>query len=247
MMNFYAMTNIGMQRTKNQDQATVLKNDFNQIIAIVCDGMGGHKAGEIASSLVNDYFIDAFNKINYFEDIEHASKWLNDTIQTVHQVVFNQAKNDGGLEGMGTTIVVALILNQQVIIAHVGDSRAYLYKKNELKQLTKDHSFVNELLDRGAISQSELEHHSNRNMLLQAIGAIIEIKVSICHQIVTNGILLLCSDGLYNMLSNQKMIEIIEQHQTMEEIGDCLIKEANLAGGKDNIAVVLVDVTGGNK
>ena len=177
-MNYYALTDIGKVRNKNQDQATVIANVKDQVIAIVCDGMGGHRAGEIASRVVMDQFVNCFDSIPPFDNVDELKKWVNETIYEADAIVKRMAKQNVEHHGMGTTIVVAILMDNVIYISHVGDSRAYVLKNDQLMQLTKDHTLVNALVDRGAISEEEAVNHSQKNVLTQAIGADTELTPS---------------------------------------------------------------------
>lgn len=240
-MNYDAMTDIGKVRTKNQDQATVMANLKDQIMAIVCDGMGGHRAGEIASRVVIDYFAKCFDSIPPFESVDELKKWLNDTIIESDDIVKRMAKQTVEHHGMGTTVVVAILMNNRIYISHVGDSRAYILKNNELNQMTKDHTLVNELINQGLISEVEAKNHSKKNVLTQAIGAQIEITPSFIDVEFDNSLLLLCSDGLYNCLSEEEILEILQKDTKVSNKVIELIELANKNGGFDNIGVAIID------
>lgn len=244
-MNYYALTDIGKKRSKNQDQATVIANTRDQVIAIVCDGMGGHRAGEIASRVVMDQFVNCFDIIPPFENVEELKKWLDDTLVESDIIVKKMAKQNIEHQGMGTTIVVAILMDNMLYVSHVGDSRAYLLKNDQLIQVTKDHTLVNELVDRGAISQEEALNHCQKNVLTQAIGADIDLKPSFIELEFANSLLLLCSDGLYNCLNNEEIKEILKKKNKVADKVTELINRANENGGYDNIGVAIIDNQGG--
>ena len=210
-MNYYALTDIGKVRNKNQDQATVIANVKDQVIAIVCDGMGGHRAGEIASRVVMDQFVNCFDSIPPFDNVDELKKWVNETIYEADAIVKRMAKQNVEHHGMGTTIVVAILMDNVIYISHVGDSRAYVLKNDQLMQLTKDHTLVNALVDRGAISEEEAVNHSQKNVLTQAIGADTELTPSFIELEFADSLLLLCSDGLYNCLNDEIIKEIFKK------------------------------------
>lgn len=244
-MNYYAKTDIGKVRSKNQDQAAVNANTKDQVIALVCDGMGGHRSGEIASRVVMDHFMSCFGIIPPFDNSDELKKWLQETIVECDQIVKKMAMQNIEHQGMGTTIVVAIYMDNKLYISHVGDSRAYILKNNQLSQITKDHTLVNELVDRGAISEQEAKHHMKKNVLTQAIGAQTELKPSLIEMDFDDGILLLCSDGLYNCLDDEKIKEILlKDTKVMEKVIE-LIDQANENGGRDNIGIAIIDNQGG--
>lgn len=239
-MDYASETNIGRVRQVNQDRANVVENARHQILAIVCDGMGGHQAGEEASSMTIKELVVAFKAKNGFDDILEARKWLLDCIAKANSSVYADSQAIAEHHGMGTTLVCALIIENQMCICHVGDSRAYLYENGELTQLTQDHTYVNLLVESGSINREQALHHPQKNVLMKALGVFEHIVVS--HQIVPfkNGVLLLCSDGLYNCLDENLIKQIIDAHQDANTISHHLIHEANARGGYDNIGVALV-------
>ncbi len=245
-MDYFANTNIGKVRTKNQDQATVYANGKDQVLLTVCDGMGGHKSGEVASRVVSDYIVGCFRSHPGFSSVEEAMVWLEQTILDSHKLVQKMASTSSEHEGMGTTVVSALLIDGKICIGHVGDSRAYLIQKNELKQLTKDHTLVNALLDKGAIKKEEVHTHAKKNVLLQALGATPVVTVSMNLYDEVDGILLLCSDGLYNMVDEQFIEEAVRLEMSVTKIVEVLINEANKNGGRDNIAVAMMKMEGEN-
>lgn len=244
-MEFYANTDIGKMRVKNQDQAVVIHNYKDQILALVCDGMGGHKAGEIASYVVKEHVLSCFRCNPPFISREEVLEWMQDTVYEAHQIVKRMADMDEDTKGMGTTIAMAVIDENQAYLCHVGDSRIYINNQEEIKQVTKDHTFVNELVDRGAISLEEAKHHSQKNVLTQAIGVDMEIKPTISTIDISHYDLMICSDGLYSAIDDSVIHEILNQKISVQAKVNELIDRANQNGGHDNIAVVIVEHRGG--
>lgn len=240
-MEYFALTDIGKVRNKNQDQAVVAINGKDQVLGLVCDGMGGHKAGEIASHVVEDHVLTCFRGNPPFIDDEEVENWLMDTVLEAHQIVKRMANMNEDTKGMGTTIAVAVVIEDYVYICHVGDSRIYLYNSNSLEQITKDHTLVNELIDRGAISVEEGKNHRQKNVLMQAIGVDMNIVPDI-NKVELNGRnVLICSDGLYNSLSDKEILEVLYKDDLVDHKVHELIEQANEQGGSDNIAVVLIE------
>lgn len=244
-MNYYANTDIGKVRSKNQDQATVIVNTKDQIVAVVCDGMGGHRSGEIASRVVIEHVVSCFNCIPPFDNDAEVKTWLQETITEANVIVKKMATQNKEHRGMGTTIVVAVLMNGVLYISHVGDSRAYILKDDELIQVTKDHTLVNELIDRGVISEQEGKNHSQKHVLVQAIGADVQLNPSLTQLEFADSLLLLCSDGLYNTLNKEEMINILKKDIKITDMVNDLIDLANENGGYDNIAVAIIDNRGG--
>ena len=244
-MNYYANTDIGKVRSKNQDQASVMVNAKDQVVAVVCDGMGGHRSGEIASRVVMEHVISCFNCIPPFDNEVEIRKWLKETINEADVIVKKMATQNVEHSGMGTTIVVAVFMGEMLYVSHVGDSRAYVLKNDQLFQITKDHTLVNELIERGAISEEEGKNHSKKHVLMQAIGADAKLEPSLIELEFADCLLLLCSDGLYNCLSEEQIVEILKKDSKIPNLVNELIDQANANGGYDNIAVAIVDNRGG--
>ena len=244
-MNYYAKTDIGKVRSKNQDQAAVIVNTKDQIVAVVCDGMGGHRSGEIASRVVIEHVVSCFNCIPPFDNVDEVKKWIKETIIEADIIVKKTAMQNIEHRGMGTTIVVAVFMDNMLSISHVGDSRAYVLKNDNLIQVTRDHTLVNELIKRGVISEEEGKNHSQKHVLMQAIGADTKIEPSLIELDFVNSLLLLCSDGLYNSLDENKIIEVLKKDIKVPYMVDELIDLANENGGYDNIAVAIIDNRGG--
>ena len=244
-MNYYAKTDIGKVRSKNQDQAAVIVNTKDQIVAVVCDGMGGHRSGEIASRVVIEHVVSCFNCIPPFDNVDEVKKWIKETIIEADIIVKKTAMQNIEHRGMGTTIVVAVFMDNMLYISHVGDSRAYVLKNDNLIQVTRDHTLVNELIKRGVISEEEGKNHSQKHVLMQAIGADTQIEPSLIELEFANSLLLLCSDGLYNSLDESKIIEVLRKDIKVPYMVNELIDLANENGGYDNIAVAIIDNRGG--
>ena len=244
-MNYYAKTDIGKVRSKNQDQAAVIVNTKDQIVAVVCDGMGGHRSGEIASRVVIEHVVSCFNCIPPFDNVDEVKKWIKETIIEADIIVKKTAMQNIEHRGMGTTIVVAVFMDNMLYISHVGDSRAYVLKNDNLIQVTRDHTLVNELIKRGVISEEEGKNHSQKHVLMQAIGADTKIEPSLIELDFVNSLLLLCSDGLYNSLDENKIIEVLRKDIKVPYMVDELIDLANENGGYDNITVAIIDNRGG--
>ena len=243
-MDYYAKTDIGKVRQKNQDQATVLANSKNQVLAVVCDGMGGHKAGEIASRIVMDHITRCFLFNPPFLNEEEVKIWISDTILQANTIVQKMAKGNSDHEGMGTTVVLAIVMGENLYISHVGDSRAYLCDENTLIQVTKDHTLVNALIDQGAISKEEAKHHSQKNVLLQAVGASDNITPSFYSIHAHSKIVLLCSDGLYNAVDDTTIFKTLKSKADVQHKVNTFIDCANTLGGQDNIAVSIIEFGG---
>lgn len=239
-MEIIAKTDIGSVREVNQDYVLYYQKNEHECLAILCDGMGGHNAGEVASSLTCHAILKHYQLQNDFMNEDEISSWMNEAIHHANQLLQEESQLDPQLEGMGTTVVLALVKDDYLYVSHVGDSRAYYFDGEHLIQLTKDDTLVNALVDSGTITKDEAQYHPQKNILLQAVGVSDVLKVSFYSQKMNSGILFLCSDGLYNSLYDEQIIGILKEKKSLEDMGNLMIEMANLFGGRDNIGIMLM-------
>ena len=239
-MEIIAQTDIGNVRDVNQDYVLYHKKSEQECLAVLCDGMGGHNAGEVASSLACQDIIQYYEVHDEFQNEEEIQTWMSEAIYHANHLIQEKSRLDKHLEGMGTTVVLALLKDGYIYISHVGDSRAYYFDNYQLKQLTTDDTLVNVLVESGSISPDEAQFHPQKNILLQAVGVSDVLKISFYKQEIETGILLLCSDGLYNSLFDEQIVEILSEHETLDNKVSHLIEMANIFGGRDNIGIILM-------
>lgn len=234
-------TDVGRRRNTNQDYADYFANQAGITLAILADGMGGHRAGDVASQLTVKNLGAAWEATD-LTDQEKTAQWLLKTIQNENQMIYEKGQTEAELFGMGTTIVAVVIFADGFTIAHVGDSRAYLIRNSEMHQLTEDHSLVNELVKSGEITQEMAANHPRKNVLTRSIGmpGLVDIDMTSLDWL-PNDYLLLCSDGLTNMLSDEEIKQILQSEQSLDAKINQLIDQANEAGGVDNITVLVID------
>ncbi len=236
-MKISSATSVGKVRPVNEDAFFVSPpDDSGSLLAIVADGMGGHNAGEVASS-------EAINVIkDVVLDNEHdAKELLTQAINSANSTIYNMSLDKQALFGMGTTITACLIEKDKVTAAQVGDSRLYLIRDEMIIQITKDHSLVEMLIDNGSITKEDAKHHPQKNVITRAIGTDKEVSADIYEFSICEGdIILLCSDGLVNMVEDEKILSVITRSKAFEETADKLVAEAENAGGSDNITVILI-------
>lgn len=234
-------TDVGAVRSRNEDAFDYGVLSDGTSWAIVCDGMGGVHGGKIASTAAIEMVSEKIKKCyNPSMSVSSLENLLLSSITTANVNVFDRGVFDNSLKGMGTTIVAALVKNNEVCIAHVGDSRAYIIRKNSIEQLTKDHSLVQEMLDKGQITKEEYENNPIKNIITRAMGVDEDIDIEFDYVNLNNDeSLLLCTDGLSGMVSDRKMLEIY-QTTDFELLADKYIEEANNNGGSDNITVVIM-------
>ena len=243
-MEVYFQSDIGKRRKSNQDYTATFTNQKNQLLALLADGMGGHQAGDIASRQAVEEIGIAW-EATMIDDSEKAVQWFLQHIQQANQRIFEKGQSQPTLSGMGTTLEVVTILDNHLALAHVGDSRIYLFREQRLIALTEDHSLVNALLKSGEITQEMAENHPRKNIITRSLGmpGSLEVDVAI-HKIEDHDQLLLCSDGLTNMVSEPKITQILLEAASLQDASQRLIDEANAKGGLDNITVLLIDVGG---
>ncbi len=240
-MQTFSITDKGRTRNTNQDYVFCEENAVGSFpnLFIVADGMGGHNAGDTASRMCVEEVvsqIEQSTKVTPIGIFEQA-------VAAANEKVFQASLSEKALNGMGTTIVAAVVLGDTAYIVNVGDSRLYVYK-DTFRQVTIDHSLVEEMVQSGKLLKEDMRTHPNKNIITRALGTNSEVKAD-CFEIeVDEGdVLLLCSDGLSNMLEDEKIERIIRSNrENMGEAGKQLVKAANEAGGKDNISVVLIQV-----
>ncbi|WEV70337.1 Stp1/IreP family PP2C-type Ser/Thr phosphatase [Lactobacillus sp. ESL0785] len=239
-------SSIGRIRKSNQDFVQVFKNKSAATMAVVCDGMGGHQGGDVASTMAVSHLGHSFSMTD-FDDCISAHKWLEVQLNTENETILKTADRFPDLNGMGTTIVVAIAFKHAALIAHLGDSRAYSYTNGQFTQLVEDHSLVNELVKMGQITKQQAKHHPQKNIITQALGVSSTIDPEFRQiELHDNDIILLCTDGLTNSLSDPQIQQILATKDlSLKDRCHKLINEANRLGGGDNITVCLVTNEGG--
>ena len=233
------MTDVGRKREINQDYVFATDEPLGTLpnLLVVADGMGGHKAGDFASK----YTVEVLE-----EEIKHTLKEgpeeiLRDAVQTANHKLIEAAGKDIKLEGMGTTLVAATVVGHTLYFANVGDSRLYLINK-DIRQLSRDHSLVEEMVRLGGINEEEAKHHPDKNIITRAIGVKENVEADFYEFSLKKGdIILMCSDGLCNMVDDEEIFAVVKGARDIVEAGQSLIDRANEHGGKDNIGVVLAE------
>ena len=236
-----AKTDIGKVRDLNQDYYYISKETEEPKIYILADGMGGYKGGEIASKLatetVKQYISNNFS--NTVKEKEEILKLIHDAVEYANMVVYEKSKENPELEGMGTTLEVCLIYNNKAYIGHIGDSRIYRIRKEIIRKLTKDHSYVQKLVEDKKITRDEAKNHPKKNMLTKALGCTPYVEPDLRARNFEKGdIFIICSDGLTNMVEEQRIFELAKEN--IKTAADKLVAEANEAGGIDNITVIII-------
>ncbi len=239
-MEIFCKTDVGLVRDNNQDSFSFKKLTDTCAWVIVCDGMGGAKGGNIASRMTVDFIAEYFKeKIENAND-EQIHYIISEALEKANKHVFEASKAKPELAGMGTTAVIAVIKNSVAHVAHVGDSRAYLISPGDIKRLTLDHSFVQEMVNRGEITEDQARKHPNRNYITRALGVESDVKEDyIVVPFLKNEMILLCTDGLSNYFNTDELNNIINGCEKNELVNK-LVKAANKKGGSDNITVAVI-------
>lgn len=235
-MQYWGITDKGAVRSQNQDAFSVHSQSDGRILAVVCDGMGGARAGNVASEMTVALFTAAFESITGTDDhrLGQAAIQANDH-------VFHRAITDDDCAGMGTTLVAALVGEKQATLLNVGDSRAYLINENGIRQVTRDHSVVEDLVSSGKLSREEARNHPRKNLITRALGCEPQLRADLFHVDVAQGDhLLLCSDGLSNQLAEQEILYEVIHGGEGDTCCQRLLDIAMHRGAPDNVTVVLV-------
>lgn len=239
-MRAYGMTDIGQNRAVNQDYIYFTQNPVGQLpnLFIVADGMGGHKAGDLASSYAVEVFLQAVRLKKSGSPISI----IGEAIQQVNYEVYVKSKSSPDYEGMGTTFVAAVILGKALYVANIGDSRLYV-AGDTMRQITRDHSLVEEMVSMGEIDKKEARYHAKKNIITRAVGVTGRVMADFFEvELSEKEAILLCSDGLTNMIEEADIFHIINERQnTTKEKVLRLIELANKNGGRDNISVILIE------
>lgn len=240
-MNSYLMTDKGIARNNNQDDVLSVVKENGDSLYVLCDGMGGHAGGAVACKKCINVFKSEFNKSKY-KTVEEAKEWIYKTILKANKDIIDAGNRNGNLKGMGTTVVCLLVSKDFKVYGNVGDSRLYAYNKKSLTQISEDQTFAVALYKAGYINKKEVKNHPRKNMLLCAVGCApgnsLDVQIK---KLEGNNNYLLCSDGLYNMVEDQKIKKILDENISIKEKVDRLIEEANDNGGFDNISVIIVE------
>lgn len=240
-MEAFAKTDVGKARDMNQDYYYISPESEELKLYILADGMGGYKGGEVASKLAT---ISAKNYIesnfsNIIKEKEEIQNLIKNAMEYANMVVYEKSKEDEELDGMGTTLEVCLIYNNRVYIGHVGDSRIYRIRKDIIRKLTNDHSYVEKLVKDGTITKEEAVNHPKKNMLTKALGCTVFVEPDVTVKgFIKEDIILMCSDGLTNMIKEEEIYNIIKEDYKIA--AQKLIEKANENGGYDNITAIVI-------
>ena len=246
------VSDVGCKRPHNEDSTA--SNEALGIL-VLADGMGGYKAGEVASAIAvtgiyNDVVSGLKNSnpagIDEDSGLDHHSILIRNAVNRANSSIYNTAQTDEQCQGMGTTVVAVITYDNSISIAHVGDSRLYRIRSGDFKQITKDHSLIQELIDRGLFSPEEAEKNAPKNLVTRALGIDAKVEIDVIEDKLVNGdIYLLCSDGLTDMVKDEEIhLTLSKYSANLAHAADNLVEIAKKYGGKDNISVILARVSG---
>jgi len=236
MRSFY-LTDAGKVRDHNEDSVIIVKNSDNEYLMAIADGMGGHSAGEVASSIAIGYLGKHFKETFFHLNKISAINWIRDSVDTINTLIFQHEKTHPESKGMGTTLVLAVYTKDYLLFGNVGDSSGFVLKDDELRKVTYDHTLVNLLVSAGELTKEEASIHPKKNVLMKALGAALNVDVDIFDMDMNIREVLLCSDGLTNMLDREQIEKVLLGEGSVEEKVERLIRKANNRGGTDNISV----------
>jgi protein phosphatase len=233
-------SDVGKVREINEDYFGSFHGNYGELL-IVCDGMGGHKGGEIASRLSVESIKNHFESVN---NSFNPVKELQASIQAANDTLIDAAKKDPTLNEMGSTVVITLLQNDKAYTANLGDSRIYLCRDGEIKQLTKDHSLVQQMVDSRMISQEEAKHHPQKNVITRSLGIGLqtEPEISVGFNLKDGDIFIQCSDGLTTFVNDEEILKIVSD-ESVQDAANNLVELANKRGGEDNITVQIAKAT----
>lgn len=235
------LTDRGKVRKHNEDAGGIYYNQSEQVLAIIADGMGGHQSGDVASQMVVSIIKEKWQEVTELSSPGETESWLIKTVEDINKTVYEHSQNKEELEGMGTTLVAAIISDEFISVAHIGDSRCYIQNQNGFKQITEDHSLVNMLLRTGEISEEDARNHPRKNIVSRALGTEYQVKVDVnCLSVEKTDKLLLCTDGLSDKVVNEELAIYINRDESIENIGQSLVNLANHRGGEDNISLIVI-------
>ncbi len=239
-MDYFYLTDPGKVRDHNEDSVIISENLSGEIFMAVADGMGGHKAGEVASSIAISHIGTRFREMSSVGNKEDAISWLKEAVSEANNLIYKYTEEHPESSGMGTTIVISLLTKDFLLFGNIGDSSGFVIKKGKLHKVTTDHTLVNLLVKSGELTEEEAKDHPRKNVLMKALGAMSAVEMDVFDVETDVDGILLCSDGLTNMLENEQIEKVLHESLTVEEKIRKLIYKANNRGGNDNISVALL-------
>ncbi len=243
-MEYFYMTDTGKVRDHNEDSVVITENLNKEILLTVADGMGGHNAGEIASSIAITNIGKRFRNLSSVGNKEDAINWLKETVNETNVLIYKYTEEHPESVGMGTTLVLALLTKDFLLFGNIGDSSGFVIKNKSLHKITVDHTLVNLLVKSGELTEEEAKEHPRKNVLMRALGNEKAVDMDIFDVETDVDGILLCSDGLTNMLDNNQIEKVLSEKLTIDEKVIKLIYKCNNRGGTDNVSVAYLEMGG---
>ena len=240
MKSFY-LTDAGKVRSHNEDSVIIVRNQNDDYLLAVADGMGGHRCGEVESSIAISYLGKHFQETFRNMNKEDAVDWIRQSVKEINRLIFNHAEEHPESKGMGTTLVLAISTNDYVLFGNIGDSSGFAMKDNHIHKITYDHTLVNLLVTAGELTEEQAKDHPKRNVLMKALGANDPVEIDIFDCDIEVSDILLCSDGLTNMLDQESIERVLLSDYSVEDKVIRLIKKAINRGGTDNVSVAYLE------
>ena len=239
-MIYNYITDPGKVRERNEDSVIVIENLSGEILMCVADGMGGHKDGEVASSIATSHISKRFEEISSVGNKDDAVNWMQSVITEANVEIFKYVAEHPESTGMGTTVVMAILTDNFLLFGNIGDSSGYVIKNGKLHKVTVDHTLVNLLVKSGELTEEEAKDHPRKNVLMKALGATLNVEADIFNVELNIDGIMLCSDGLTNMLNDTQISRVLDSESSIEEKLDKLIFKCNNRGGNDNVSIALL-------
>lgn len=240
-MKYSYLTDPGKVRDHNEDSVVITENANKEILLAVADGMGGHLAGEVASSIAITHIGKRFREMSTVGNKEDAFNWLQEAFSEINALIYQYTESHPESKGMGTTLVTAVLTNDFLLFGNIGDSSGFVVKNNKLHKVTVDHTLVNLLVKSGELTEEEAKDHPRKNVLMRALGASTKVEMDIFDVETDIDGIFLCSDGLTNMLDNNQISKVLSEKTSIEEKLNKLVLKSNNRGGTDNISVAFLD------
>lgn len=236
-MDYFRLTDPGKVRDHNEDSVAIVMNESLEYLLAVADGMGGHRAGEIASNITINHLTKCFKDKVTVGTKEEAIEFLKQAVSEANEKIYEYTEENPESKGMGTTIVVALFTNDYLLFGNIGDSSGFVFKNNKIHKVTTDHTLVNLLVKSGELTEEEARKHPRKNVLMRALGATTTVEMDIVMVETDVDGILLCSDGLTNMLEFEQIEKVLNEKLDAQDMVRKLINKSNNRGGNDNISV----------
>lgn len=238
------LTDPGKVRDHNEDSVIIIRNEQNEYLLAVADGMGGHKAGEVASSIAISHIGKRFRELGRVGNMEDAINWIKEVVSEANVLIYRYTEEHPESAGMGTTIVMSVLTEDFLLFGNIGDSSGYVMKDKKLHKITNDHTLVNLLVKSGELTPEEAKDHPRKNVLMKALGAQTTVEMDVFNVETDVEGVFLCSDGLSNMLDDVQIERVLNEELTAEEKMQKLIYKSNNRGGNDNISVAYLNKVG---